>query len=154
MDALTILKRCRAADEDIRRLEQRIQQRRDAMTSINAPQADPDSGSRGPRDPDKIGKILGDIDILERRLTARKQARNVELAAACVLLDGLQAMESSVLHAYYVRQEDTAVIARRMKYRDSYIRKIKARGERHLSAMAPEQVAATLPPWYLKEQGE
>ena len=74
--------------------------------------------------------MMADIDELERSLEARKQARTVEIAAACVLLDKLQDPESSVLHGFYIKQESTASIARRLKYQDSYIRKVKINGEK------------------------
>ena len=153
MEAITILKRCRAAAGDIRRLTQRIQQRRDAMTSISAPQADPNGGSHGPSDPDKIGRMLAEIDTLERSLEARKQARTVERAAACVLLDKLPELESDVLHGYYIRMESTASIARRLQYQDSYLRKVKINGEKALKELTADQVAAALPSWYLRENG-
>ena len=153
MEAITIFKRCRAAAGDIRRLTQRIQQRRDAMTSISAPQADPNGGSHSQGDPDIMGKMMADIDELERSLEARKQARTVEIAAACVLLDKLQDPESSVLHGFYIKQESTASIARRLKYQDSYIRKVKINGEKALGELTADQVAAALPPWYLREYG-
>ena len=41
MNALTIFTRCREAEDDVRRLKMRIQQRRDALTSITAPPPDP-----------------------------------------------------------------------------------------------------------------
>ena len=66
MNAITILKRCRAAKNDIERLQQRIEQRRDVLGSLSAPQADPNGGSHGTGDKDKIGRILADIDELER----------------------------------------------------------------------------------------
>lgn len=153
MEAITIFKRCRAAAGDIRRLQQRIQQRRAALTSITSPQADPNGGSKGSTDPDKYGKLLADIDALERDLEARKQARTCEIAAACVLLDKLPETESGVLHGYYIAQETTAIIAVRLKYQDSYIRKVKRNAEKMLGDIPPEQVAAALPPWYLKEYG-
>lgn len=153
MEAITIFKRCRAAAGDIRRLNQRIMQWRDAMTSISAPQADPNGGSHGTGDPDKNGRMLAEIDSLERSLAARKEARTVEIAAACVLLDQLQELESKVLHGYYIRQESIAAIARRLQYQDSYLRKVKINAEKALGDLTEDQVAAALPPWYLQEYG-
>ena len=57
---------------------QRIEQRRDVLDSLSAPQADPNGGSRGTGDKDKIGKILADIDELEREVEARKEAEKAE----------------------------------------------------------------------------
>ena len=75
------------------------------------------------------------------------------MAAACRLLDMLPDLESSVLHAYYIGQEGTAIIAARLKYQDGYIRKVKRNAEKALGEITPGQVASALPPWYLKEYG-
>ena len=154
MEAITILKRCRNAAGDIRKLRESIQRRREALYNIGAPQADPNGGSRSQGEHDKTGKLLGDIDALERRLEARNQARPVELAAACVLLDMLPELESKVLHAYYIKHESTPGIARRLKYQESYIRKVKRRGENILGELTPDQVGETLPAWYLRNEGK
>lgn len=153
MEAITILQRCRMAACDIQRLDQRIQQRREALYSISAPQADPNGGSRSHGEQDKTGKLLADIDALEKRREARTQAYAVELASACVLLDKLPELESKVLHAYYVKREKTPGIARRLRYQESYIRKVKRNGESLLREMSEEQVAETLPGWYARGEG-
>lgn len=153
MDAMTIFQRCRSAAGDIRRLNQRIQQRREALTGASAPQLDPNGGSRTRTATDKTGKLLADIDALERQVEARKQARSVELAAACALLDALPELESQVLYGYYIGLESAAGMARRMKYQDSYIRKVRRSGEKKLCELSGAQVAAMLPAWYIKEYG-
>ena len=153
MEAMEILRRCRDAGGEISRLEMRIQQRRDAMTSISAPPSDDKGGSRGQGDPDKMGRMLAEIDALERRIQAREQDRAVETAAACVLLDALDTLESSVLHAYYLKRESVAVIARRLSYQEGYLRKIKSRGEKALQALPEDTVRAALPAWYIKKYG-
>lgn len=59
-----------------------------------------------------------------------------------------------MLHAYYIKHETTTGIARKKRYQESYIRKVKRRGEKALDALTPEQVADTLPVWYLDEEKE
>lgn len=147
MDAMMILRRCRNAEEDLRRIRQRIRQRREAMTGISGPSADPSGGSRG-SEPDKLGRMVADLDALERKLAAREQARAVETAAACVLLDGLPDLENRVLYRYYVRVESVPAVAKAMKYSEGYVRRIKARGERMMREVPAEAVAAALPAWY------
>lgn len=153
MQAIDILQRCRDATGDIRRLAQRIQRRRDALTSISAPLPDPNGGSHEQNDPDKISRVEAEIDALERKKRAREDAQRAEVAAACVLLDSLPELEGSVLHGFYIKQESTAGIAKRLRYQDSYIRKVKISAEKALKEIPPEQVAAALPPWYLREYG-
>ena len=72
MNAMTIMKRCRTGKDDIARIQQRIEQRRDLLDSIGAPPMDPNGGGRGSGDKDKTGRILADIDLLEREMEARR----------------------------------------------------------------------------------
>ena len=153
MNAMTILKRCRAAKNDIGRLLQRIEQRRDVLDSLSAPQADPNGGSRGTGDKDKIGKILADIDELERDVEARKEAEKAEKTAALTLLDMVPDLEGRVLYDYYVKRWDTPEIARKEKYTAGYVRKTKRNGEQLLEMLSPERVDSVLPAWYLREKG-
>ena len=114
MNAMTILKRCRAAKSDIGRLLQRIEQRRDVLDSLSAPQADPNGGSRGTGDKDKIGKILADIDELEREVEARKEKYTAGYVRK-TKRNGEQLLEmlspervDSVLPAWYLREKGGA----------------------------------------------
>ena len=153
MNAMTILKRCRAAKSDIERLQQRIEQRRDVLTSLSAPQADPNGGSRGSADKDKMGRIMADIDALERELEAREDAERAEKVAVCALMDMVPDKEGKILFSYYVKHLDTGAIARKEKYQVSYVRRVKRDAEKLIEMLSEEKVNATLPPWYLKEKG-
>lgn len=152
MKATDILKRCRAARTDISRLQQRIDRWREMLDSIGAPQADPNGGSRGSADPDKVGRIMGEIDALEREIARRKEGQQAEAASALALLDTLPDLESKILYAYYVKRQDTPEIARREKYTAGYVRKVKRGGETLLDMLSAERVTATLPAWYLREE--
>lgn len=153
MNAMTILKRCRAAKDDIERLQQRIDQRRDVLTSLSAPQADPIGGSRGTGDRDKNGRIIAEIDELERERDARREAAEAEKVAACALVDMVPDLEGKVLFSYYVKGMDTTAIARKEKYQTSYVRRVKRNAEKLLEMISPDRVATTLPAWYMKEKG-
>ena len=155
MDAMTILRRCRGSEEEIRRLEGMIWRRRDAMTSLQSVRTDPDGGSRPTGDTDKIGRMLADVDALERRLEERRNAQAVETASSCAMLDMIPDLESRVLYDYYVRRMTTAEVARKQKYQEGYVRKVKKRGEDAARLLTPERVRSTLPRWYLeREEGE
>ena len=153
MNARTILKRCRAAKSDIQRLDQRIEQWRDILGSLSAPQADPNGGSRGTGDKDKTGKILAEIDALEREKKAREDAYEAEKVAVCALENMVPDLEGKILHDYYVRRWDTPQIARKEKYTAGYVRKTKRNAEQLLEMLDPERVRGTLPAWYLREKG-
>lgn len=154
MNALTILKRCRAAESDLERLQQRIDQRREVLTSIGAPLGDPNGGSRATVDKDKTGRVLAEIDELERQMQDRKEAENAERVAALALIDMVPDLEGRVLYDYYVKRWDTPEIARREKYTAGYIRKTKRNAENLLSMLGRDRVSGTLPDWYIKKKGE
>ena len=153
MRAITILRRCRAAKSDIDRLQQRIDQWHDVLTSLSAPQADPNGGSRGSGDKDKTGRIYAEIDALERRKTARQEAAEAERVATRALVDMVPDLEAKILFDYYARGWDTSRIARAEKYTAGYVRKTKRAAEQLLEMLDPERVDGTLPAWYLREKG-
>lgn len=153
MNAMTIMKRCRAARNDVERLQQRIDQRRDVLTSLSAPQADPNGGSHGSGDKDKIGRILAEIDELERLRDARREEEEAEKVAVCALMDMVPDLEGKILFGYYVKRMDTTAIARKEKYTTSYVRRVKRDAEKLIEMLGPERVDSTLPAWYLKKKG-
>ena len=153
MNAMTILKRCRAAKSDIGRLQQRIDQWHDVLTSLSAPQADPNGGSRGSGDKDKTGRIYAEIDALEREKTARKEAAEAERVATRALMDMVPDLEGKILFDYYAKGWDTPRIAREEKYTAGYVRKTKRAAEQLLDMLDPVRVDSTLPAWYLREKG-
>ena len=154
MKAMTILKRCRAADADIARLQQRIDQWHDVLTSLSAPQADPNGGSRGSGDKDKTGRIWAEIDALEREKARRQEAAEAERVAARALMDLVPDLEGKILFRYYISGWETPRIAKAEKYTAGYVRKVKRGAEQLLEMLDPERVDGTLPPWYLREKGE
>lgn len=148
MNAMIILIRCRSAEADKRRLRQRIEQRREAMTCIT-PRMDAVGGSRGGSSGDKIGNLMADVSELEGALAAREEAHRVEVAAACALLDLLPESESAVMYSFYVSGSKVPLIAKQLGFTDGYVRKLKAEGMKRLSELQPEAVTAALPGWYL-----
>lgn len=150
MKAMTILTRCRNAEADERRIRQRISQRRDAIACMT-PHVNAIGGGRGTSEPDKIGAFVAAVTELEERLKLRQQARSVEIAAACTLLDALPEAESSIVHQYYVKGGKIPSIAKRLGYSESYVRKLKADAEKHLAEIPESVVASALPAWYLHE---
>lgn len=152
MDAMTILKRCRGAADEIARIEQRIRQRRSVMSSLGSPLSNTGGGRSAAGD--RMSGLMADLDQLERQLTARKERRNAEVASSCALLDELPSLESSVLFGFYVGRENVPALARRLKYQEGYVRRVKKKGEELLAMIGPEQVAATLPTWYTREERE
>lgn len=157
MKAIIILNRCRAAEKDLATIQEKIERRRERLDDTSAPQVDPNGGSRGSGDRDKTGRLMGEIDALERQKQAREDAKNAEEVAAFALVDRLPDLEGKVIYKYYVKRMDTTAIAKdpkdpRNRYTAGYIRKVKRNAEQLLDMMDPEQVAALLPPWYVQRE--
>lgn len=153
MKAMTILRRLRAADGEIRRLEISIRQKREILTAKSGPQMDPSGGSHGSGSRDRIPDGLAAVDLLERKKADREARKSVEQASACALLDMVPELESKILYGYYVLGEDTTATARRLSYQPNYTRKKKRDGEKLMDLLTPERVAGTLPRWYLELEG-
>ena len=157
MKAIIILNRCRAAEKDLATIQEKIERRRERLDDTSAPQVDPNGGSRGSGDKDKTGRLMGEIDALERQKQAREDAKNAEEVAAIALVDRLPDLEGKVIYKYYVKRMDTTAIAKdpkdpRNRYTAGYIRKVKRNAEQLLDMIDPEQVAALLPPWYVQRE--
>lgn len=152
MQAMVILRRCRDAEREIRRIQLRIRQREELAGSIGAPALDPNRVGRGSGDPDKNGRLAVEIADLKDELTARRERMAVEIASAQALLDLVPETESEVLHCYYLRYMSTGEVARKLNYQEGYVRKVKRRGEEIMALLSAEQVAKTLPKWYLEAE--
>ncbi len=146
-----MLKRCKAAQSEIRRLELRIRQREDVLTGLGGMRMNPNGGSRARGDPDRMGAIAAEIDEIERQKQARADAWKAEAASAMALLDMLPETESGILHRYYLLRESTGEIAVSLRRESSYVRKKKRDGEEIMRMLSAERVAATLPAWYLRD---
>lgn len=145
MDAMTILKRCREAPKDLETLEIRIRQRRDALTQVSA--AADQGGGRGTPG-DRMAAVVAAIADIEQQATERRQRLSVEVAAACVLLDMLDERYSRVLHLYYVKGLTVRLAAKKMKYSEGYLRRLKREAEDAARAIPEDEVRQSAPEWY------
>lgn len=151
MDAMTIFRRCREAGADIEALEMKIRQRRDALTQVTQT-LDTTGGGKGPAG-DRMAGVVAAIADLDARIRDRRERQAVEIAAACVLMDTLEEKYARVLHLYYVKGLTVRAAARRMKYSEGYVRKLKREAEDAAGALDPETVRASLPDWYTRRGG-
>lgn len=154
MKAMDILKRCRSAEEDKTRLSQLIEQRRELLDGLTGPRMDANGGGRGSPDPDKTGRLMADIDELERKKAEREEEQEVEKVATTSMMDWLSLTEGKILHLYYIGGMNTSEIGRKEKYTVGYVRKEKRKAEGKLEMLSEEQVATLVPRWYLERMGE
>ena len=151
MTALEILKACRAADDDIAELTSRMEQRRSAMTMISAPQPDPNGGSHGTPDTDRIGTMAAEVDALKKQISTRRRRHRVEVTATCDLVRYLPQLESEILFEYYVEGASTGAIAKKHQYSEGYIRQKKKSAEAKLLKLDAKAIRSVTPNWYRKE---
>ena len=151
MNAMEILRRCRAAADEIERMEIRIRQRR-AAAGVGGSILESGPGSSGPGD--KVGRISVEVADLERQKEERELALSAETASACALMDLLHLLESKILYAYWVERKSTGEIARNEHFTQAYVRRKKRGGEMLLEMLGPDRVRDTLPKWYLERYWE
>lgn len=135
MKAIEILSRCRDAPAEIRRTEQRIWQRKNFAASS----------------PALGGRVADEISALEQQLRAQRERSAIEKAAACALLDRLNAKESAVLYGYYIDGLTVAGLARKLHYSEGYVRRLRRQAEGRMARIPEEEAEAQLPAWYRKE---
>jgi hypothetical protein len=152
MNAVDILNRCRDAIGEIKRLEARKARLLECATNATS-RLNPTGGSRSGMT-DKVSGFAADIDECDRALSARRRAYDVELRAACRLVDMLPEPECGVLYRYYVQGQTVGGIVSALNYSPSYVKQTKRSGLRAAEAIPREAVAALLPDWYRREYGE
>lgn len=148
MRAMTILKRCRAATEDLERLESRLERRQDAMRAFGGIRLDDVGGGRSSGE-DRMARMSAEIDGIEREIRDRKEARIAEIGSVIQLIDMLEDdLEGEILHRYYVTGDTCQGIARTKSFDRSYVVRKKKAGEENLEKIPGDAVDATLPEWY------
>lgn len=152
MNAVDILNRCRDAIAEIRRLEERKARLTECATSATA-WINTTGGSRSGIPSDKVSAFAADIDECERELADRRRAYDVELLAACKLVDMLAESECGVLYRYYVQGQTIGGIARALNYSLSYVKQKKRDGLTAAEAIPAGMVLDLLPAWYRETEG-
>lgn len=149
MNAVDILIRCRDAIADIRRLEERRARLEECATSVTS--RINKTGSRSGGVTDKVGTFAADIDDCDADITKRRRAYDVELLAACKVVDMLTEPECGVIYRYYVQGQTIGGIARALNYSTGYVKQKKREGLAMAEALPSETVLSLLPEWYKKE---
>lgn len=151
MNAVDILNRCRDAITDIRRLEERRSRLEECATSVTS--LINQTGSRSGGVSDKVGAFAADMDECDRELAARRRAYDVELLAACKVVDMLAEPECGVIYRYYVQGQTINGIARALNYSTSYVKQKKKSGLDMVEALPKDIALSLLPEWYKAKDG-
>ncbi len=145
MRARELLERCRAANRDIRRMQEKINRlHKCAMRTSSF--LSPVSG--GGVVSDRYGGFAADIDDAERELKERREQHESEMLACCKLLEKLPELECAILHRFYVLEQTLGQIAKKQGYTVGYCKRRKSEGLRMLNGVSAEEIRALLPPWY------
>ncbi len=154
MQAMTILKRCRNAKQDLERMKAQLERREDAMRAFGGLRLDDIGGSRGGSGDDRMARMSAEKDEIERAIRDRREAHLAEVGSAIQLIDLIPELEGDILHRYYVTGDSCQGIARALRYDRSYVQRKKRDGEEAMERLPDEAVAETLPEWYLKKWRE
>ena len=150
---MTLLRRCRAADEDIEKLERRIQRKRERMTSFGGMRMDASGGSRGTGEGDRMAGMAAALDDAERAKRDREEAKIAELNAADQLLEMVPDQESEILERYYLNGNTLSEVARKMHLSAGYVRARKTDADLAAEMINGEKMERMLPKWYLQKWG-
>lgn len=138
MTALELLERCRNAEADIQDLKRRIAQRRETMTAISV-QLDSIGGGRGAQT-DRMAAHAAEVDALTSEMEARANEMINETRVANRLLDMLEEKQGRVLYLWYMKNAKVSVIAKKTRYSEGYIRKLRKEGEAAISGVCEQIV--------------
>lgn len=129
MKATEILTRCRESTEEIQRLQRRL--------------------ARLERCAEASASIGEDITHCKQALETRRRAQDVEVAAACRIVDALPDPQCGILYRYFVGGQSQGAITEAMHYTTRYYKRKKKEGLAIAEKMDEAVVDALLPDWYL-----
>lgn len=147
MDAMTILIRCRRSNADLAELEEKARQRRDAVTTITA--ALDREGGRGPAT-DRIASAAAAVADIETQAERRRERQAVELVAVVQLSDMLPGIQGRIIYLYYGKALTVRAVAKRVKYTEGYVRRLRRIAEDTLRMLPEAQVESLVPQWYIR----
>ena len=151
LTAMEILERCRRAEDDKRRLRERIDMYWDTAEHMTA--SLDGIGSRSTGEADHTGALLAKIDAVEREIKQRDEEYTAEITAACQLLETLPDLECSIMTGYYVRRQSLKEICADKKKSYGHVSRCKTAATRPLRAISEGEVIKLLPDWYIAKNG-
>lgn len=149
MNAINILNRCRSAQAEIRRLEERIARYRDCATDSSA-HINPNGRVQGSGG-DSLSEFAAEICDCTKQCDKRKLEYKAESYCACKLLDRLPETECAVLYRFYMNGQTVDGIAAAIGLTANYVKRKKADGLTFLAQIDPKVVLELLPEWYGRE---
>ena len=149
LTAMEILERCRRAEAEKRRLQEKVDMIRDMAVRMTSSLSG--VGARSTGGGDHMAAMMARLEAAEQDVQRRDREYTAEVAAACQLLDRLPPLECSVMSRFYIRRQSMRAIAADMGYSYSHVCHCKADGCQRLKAMPEDIVLGMLPHWYIDE---
>ena len=143
MTCMELLAACRARHREIRELEDRLRDAREAITGTS-----PAGGIRSGGGGDRLAAHAARVDDLETRLIAARRKLAAEQPAVILLTAGMAPAPRHCLRCFYGKGESPARIADKMGCTVSNVHKALAAGRALAARIAEEQVEAALPAAY------
>lgn len=149
LTAMEILERCRRAEEEKRRLTEKINMYRETAGHLTA--SLDGIGARSTGEADHMTTMVAKIDAVERELRQRDKEYTAEMNAACQLLEALPDLECSIMSRFYVRGQTVKAIAKDLGYSYGHVSRCKTEAIRRLREIGEGEVMRLLPIWYIIE---
>ena len=149
LTAMEILERCRRAEAEKRRLQEKVDMIRDMAGHMTS--SLDGVGSRSTGGGDHMAAMMARLEAAELEVQRRDRAYTAEVTAACQLLDRLPPLECSIMTRYYIRGETLRAISKGMGYSYGYICNSKTSACRQLKRLGEGEVLRLLPGWYIVE---
>ena len=86
---------------------------------------------------------------LEARAQQRRERQAVELVAVNALAERLEGVQGRIVYLYYGKALTVRAVAKRVKYTEGYVRRLRREAEDQLRQVPAEEVDELLPPWYM-----
>ena len=147
LTAMEILERCRRAEAEKRRLQEKVDMIRDMAVRMTSSLSG--AGARSTGGGDHMAAMMARLEAAEQDVQRRDREYTAEVAAACQLLDRLPPLECSILTRYYIRGETLRAISKGMGYSYGYICNSKTTACRQLKDLGEGEVMRLLPTWYI-----
>lgn len=125
MNAIELLGSCRAADNEIRILEQRLRRLREVATSAAPPELM--SGGRSTAERDHTGSYVATAEGIQKAIEARRLLKTRQEVACALMIDEILdgEREPSVIFGYYVKRQSIKEIAADLHISQSRVKNVK-----------------------------
>ncbi len=129
MTALEVFERCARADNDIARIEEKIERRRALAMGCTAKPADSQGGGGSKDASMKLVDYMADLEALEDELQKRKNRKAMDIGCAVYLAEQLPDTMGSIMVRCFLCGQVLRDVAGDLGYSMSHIKRMKREAE-------------------------